>query len=71
MQIVGTVVYAETFYSKKTQKTYTKMFVPVHSGIVEVVSEGDLTALTGCADVPFRLVVRDGALKLYYDGEEE
>lgn len=71
MECIGSVIHSEMFTAKKTGKVYTKLFVPVSSGIAEVISEGDLTALTGCADVPFRLVVRDGGLKLYYDGEEE
>ena len=70
MTCLGTVIHAEKFTAKKTGKVYTKLFVPVSSGIAEVIDEGDLTPLVGCADVPFRLVVRDGGLKLYYDGEE-
>lgn len=71
MEIIGSVIHTEMFTAKKTGKTYTKLFVPVSSGITEVIANGDLTALSGCADVPFRLVCRDGGLKLYYDGEEE
>lgn len=71
MTCLGTVIHSERFTAKKTGEVYTKLFVPVHSGIVEIVGKGDLTPLTGCADVPFRLVVRDGGLKLYYVGEEE
>lgn len=71
MQVLGTVVYAEMFHSRKTDKDYTKLFVPVSGGVAEVIAEGDLTPLAGVSDVPFKLVLRDGALKLYYDGEEE
>lgn len=71
MTVTGTVVYAEMFHSKKTDKDYTKLFVPVSGGVAEVIAEGDLTPLAGCCDVPFRLALRDGALKLYYNGEEE
>lgn len=70
MLLVGTVIHAEMFTARKTGEVYTKLFVPVSSGIAEVVGKGDLTPLTGCADVPFRLVARDGGVKLYYDGEE-
>lgn len=70
MDIVGTVIHAEKFVARKSGEVYTKLFVPVSSGIAEVVGKGDLTPLTGCADVPFRLVARDGGVKLYYDGEE-
>ena len=71
MQVLGTVVYTEMFHSRKTDKDYTKLFVPVSGGVAEVIVEGDLTPLAGVSDVPFKLVLRDGALKLYYDGEEE
>ncbi len=71
MTCMGVVIHAEKFTAKKTGKIYTKLFVPVSAGIAEVIAEGDLTALVGCADVPFRLVVREGELKLYYDGEED
>lgn len=71
MTVIGTVVYTEMFHSKKTHKDYTKLFVPVSGGVAEVIAEGDLTPLAGVCDVPFRLVLREGALKLYYNGEEE
>lgn len=70
MDLVGVVIHAEKFVARKTGEVFTKLFVPVTSGIAEVVSKGDLTSLIGCADVPFRLVARDGGVKLYYDGEE-
>lgn len=70
MTCLGTVIHAEKFTAKKTGKVYTKLFVPVSSGISEVINEGDLTPLVGCADVPFRLSLRNGELKLYYAGEE-
>ena len=71
MIVTGVVVYAEKFHSKKTNKDYTKLFVPVVGGVAEVIAEGDLTPLAGCEDVPFKLGLRDGVLKLYYAGEEE
>lgn len=71
MICTGTVIHAEKFVAKKDKSEYTKLFVPVHSGIAEVISKGDLTDLVGLCDVPFRLVVRQDGLKLYYDGEEE
>lgn len=71
MVITGNVIHAEKFVSKKDKSVYTKLFVPVHSGIAEVFAKGDLTALTGLCDVPFRLVARQDGLKLYYDGEED
>lgn len=71
MICTGTVIHAEKFVAKKDKSEYTKLFVPVHSGIAEVISKGDLTFLVGLSDVPFRLVVRQDGLKLYYDGEEE
>lgn len=71
MICTGTIIHAEKFVAKKDKSEYTKLFVPVHSGIAEVISKGDLTALVGLCDVPFRLVVRQDGLKLYYDGEEE
>lgn len=67
----GSVIHAEKFVAKKDKSEYTKLFVPVHFGIAEVISKGDLTCLVGLCDVPFRLVVRQDGLKLYYDGEEE
>lgn len=71
MECKGNVIHAEKFVAKKDQTVYTKLFVPVSSGIAEVISKGDLTALVGLCDVPFRLVVRQDGLKLYFDGEEE
>lgn len=71
MNCSGNVIHAEKFVAKKDNSVYTKLYVPVHSGIAEVISKGDLTALVGLCDVPFRLVVRGDGLKLYYDGEEE
>ena len=71
MTVVGTIIHAEMFHSKKNNKDYTKLYVPVHAGVTEVIAEGDLTPLVGVCDVPFRLTYRDGLLKLYYDGEEE
>lgn len=71
MECKGIVIHAEKFVSKKDKTVYTKLFVPVSSGIAEVISQGDLTALVGLCDVPFRLVARQDGLKLYYDGEEE
>lgn len=71
MKCLGSVIHAEMFTARKTGKTYTKLFVPLSSGIADVIAEGDLTPLVGCADVPFRLHLREGALKLYYGGEEE
>lgn len=71
MECKGTVIHAEKFVAKKDKTVYTKLFVPVSSGIVEVISKGDLTAMVGLCDVPFRLVVRQDGLKLYFDGEEE
>lgn len=67
----GNVIHAEKFVAKKDQSVYTKLFVPLHSGIAEVFAKGDLTTLVGLCDVPFRLVSSKEGLKLYYDGEEE
>lgn len=71
MLVLGTVVYADTFRSKKEQKLYTKLFVPVGNEVTSVIAEGDLTALVGVEDVPFNLRLRDNQLKLYYAREEE
>lgn len=72
MDCLGSVVHAETFTSKKNGKVYTKLFVPVGFDVVSVIAEGDRQALAGCSDVPFRLALRDGVLKLFYsNGKEE
>lgn len=71
MEIKGSIIHAECFTARKTGKVYTKLFVPLTSGIADVIAEGDLTALVGLTDVPFSLSNRDGVLKLYYAGEEE
>lgn len=65
------VVHGERFLSRKNNKEYTKLFVKIGYDLFPVISEGDLTPLAGCADVPFRLVVRNDQLRLYYAGEEE
>ena len=71
MQCRGTVVHAEKFKSTKTDKIYTKLFVPVGFEVISVITEGDYTDLAGVSDVPFRLGVKDKELKIYFDGEEE
>lgn len=70
MKCSGTVVHAQTFVSKNGE-LYTKLFVPVGYEVIQVFASGDLTALAGCDDVPFRLGVKYQELKLYYDGEED
>ena len=71
MKCFGTVVHAEKFKSKASGKEFTKLFVPIGYEVVAVIANGDLTALTGVTDVPFRLGVKDKELRLYFDGEEE
>lgn len=71
MECLGTVVHVQTFTSKKDGKIYSKLFVPIGYEVVSVVANGDLSALAGVSDVPFRLGIKDKELRLYYDGEEE
>ena len=71
MQCVGSVVHAQTFISKASGKTFTKLFVPVGYDVVNVIANGDLSALAGLDNVPFRLGIKDNQLRLYYDGEED
>lgn len=71
MKCTGTVVHAERFKSRTTEKVYTKLFVPVGFEVISVIAEGDFTHLAGCSDVPFRLGVKDTILKIYFDGEED
>lgn len=71
MECRGTVVHAEKFTSKASGKTFTKLFVPIGYDVVAVVANGDLTALAGLSDVPFRLGCnKEKQLQLYFDGEE-
>lgn len=70
MDVYATVVHAEKFTSKRDQKVYTKLFVPVGFDVVAVIASGDLAALAGVSGVKFRLGSRNGELKLYYDSEE-
>ena len=72
MQCLGTVVHAERFQSKASGKTFTKLFVPIGYDVVAVIANGDLTALAGMNEVPFRLGCnKDKQLQLYFDGEED
>ena len=71
MTCVGSVVHAQSFVSKASGKTFTKLFVPVGFDLVTVIANGDLTALSGVEGVPFRVGIKDNQLKLYYDGEED
>lgn len=68
--VKGNVVHTEMFTAKKDGKVYTKLFVPVGYDVVAVIANGDLTPLAGVCEVPFRLGVRDGNIKLFYAGEE-
>lgn len=58
-----TVVFANKFVSSKSQKVYTRLYVPVGTEVVAVLAEGDCTALAG-AEVEFLLTARDGVLQL-------
>lgn len=69
MFAVGTVVFADKFVSKKTEKLYTKLFMPCGNEVINVIAEGDQTDLVG-KEVSLNVVVREGHLKLYFDGEE-
>lgn len=71
MDVTATVVHAEKFTSRKDNKVYTKLYVPVGFDVVAVIGPGDLTSLAGVSDVHFRLSSRDGQLKLFYGERSE
>lgn len=67
MEVFGAVVYAQKFTSPKTGRVYTKLYVPIGSEVACVFANGDAESLAGVSNVRFKLVCKQGVLKLYYD----